>query len=155
MSKRLTPVLVLVAMVLAIVLVIKGGQYVTTLAGYGGTNYTYPTANITNAPPTVEDVRCYDSDGQLDTSTNKLDLYGGTTRTVICNGTANDANGGKDINTTPSISARIYLSTAGVGCSADYRNCYVEDQDGTCSFTRKNETAEYVCLLYTSPSPRD
>ncbi|MFQ6009959.1 MAG: hypothetical protein ACE5J7_02460, partial [Candidatus Aenigmatarchaeota archaeon] len=145
MSKYLTPVLILAVAVLAVALFIKGGEVITAYQ-VQTVNQTAPTLNITSIAPTMENVLCYDYNGDLLTQmagANELALKGGTTARVICNGTGADDNGAWEINGTVSgsIDGRVYDSTKTSACTADSTDCYV---NSSCEVLGvKNATAQY------------
>ena len=147
MSKYLTPVLVLAVAVLAVALFIKGGEVITAY-DVSSVNTTAPTLNITDQPPTVHDVACYDYNLAAlgDMGSNPLALRGGTQANVTCNGTVIDENGAEYINGTVSgnVTGAIYETTQGPTCDADNGDCI---KDASCSPTSIiNATAHlYTC----------
>ncbi|MEM5814282.1 MAG: hypothetical protein QXD77_00505 [Candidatus Aenigmatarchaeota archaeon] len=144
MSRNLTPILIIMAAILAAALFIKGGEVITAYQ-VATTNQSASIMNITNQAPTVENLKCYDyNDHQISTAA-PLALKGGTTSQIVCNATANDYNGGETINsTTPT--GRAYKEAVGPSCSADSTNCYV---NSSCAWLGvKNKTAQYVECRY-------
>ena len=149
MSKYMTPVLVLAVAVLAVSLFIKGGEVITAY-DVASTNTSEATLNISDIDPTMENVKCYDyNTAELgNMGSNPLALKGGTTALVICNGTANDENGGEYINSTSggaswNIEGRIYETSQGSACAADSTNCYTNLTKNCEVIGVKNATANY------------
>lgn len=72
---------------------------------------------------------------------NQIDLYGGTTKSVICNATVVDTSGLRYLST---VSGQFYNSGASktYGCTLDNNNCYTNT---SCAWlAQKNITARYA-----------
>ena len=85
-----------------------------------GTARNSSNVTIQDTPPTLQAVLTEDS---VLSPANQLDLAGGGKVLVFVNGTANDEDGWADLSTVTSTLYQRYVTNA--GCSADYRNCYV------------------------------
>jgi hypothetical protein len=142
---RLTPLLIITAVILAAVLIFKGGEVLTALA-IGATNSTFATVNLTNEQPVVYNVRCWDiSDyaNVLSFSTLNLSLLGGEQKTIYCNATVNNPEGLADLGTG---SGTVRENTVNDNCAGDNRNCYVNE---TCANqTDLNTTAREIRCTY-------
>jgi len=142
---KLTPVLLLAVVVLAVALFVRGGEILTALA-ISTTNSSAATVNITNTAPQVFNVRCF-NDGTNDqlTTASKLSLLGGDSKTIYCNATVFENNGVRDL-TTFYGSVHEDIATSGDLCAEDDRWCY---QNNTCAnVTDINTTAMEVRCTY-------
>jgi hypothetical protein len=137
MAKYLTVALILIVAVLAVIFVVKEAQVITAYAGYGSSNTSYGTANVTNPAPTIENVMLIDSPNDA-SDVNQITLYGGQQKTIICNGTVDDQTGAADISTA---NATIYGTGSTYG-AAD--NTTIHYTNSSCTLTAKNTTAKYA-----------
>jgi hypothetical protein len=138
MSKYLTPILVLVVAVLAIILV-KGSQVMLAAQIEEAT----PQVEVTPVNATIAPITCYD---MTTWSTTNITLVAADNKTVLCNATVNDENGASDFNTTTPTGAIYDVSLCGIG-TYDADDCYT---NSSCSWgTVVNLTAQELECTFT------
>ncbi len=127
MTRVLTPMLLLIVAILAVALFLRGSEVMFAISSV---NSSYALLNLTNAPPNVTNVRCYDA---LSWSQSTVTLIGGGSKEVLCNGTVEDYNGAADVTSVVGS-----LVTSSNNCThEDNLNCYMNT---SCAFISLNST---------------
>ncbi|MFQ6020555.1 MAG: hypothetical protein ACE5J4_00860 [Candidatus Aenigmatarchaeota archaeon] len=152
MSKY-TPLLVVIVVILVLFLLYQNFESViTSVTGlWSAWNWSWSNVSVGAAAPVVEDVLLEDAPN--DGGSNVIVLYGGSNKTVWCNATVVDDNGGANFNTSwanASIFDTDYTNYQSCNQESEWDNnmCYFvpnETYNANCTWgARKNDTAHYL-----------
>ena len=116
---KLTPMLIVAVAILAIILVLKGGDVITAYVGYSSWNTTPAIVNTSNPGPTVGNCTVVDEPNDA-SNVDQVTLYAGQRKRVRLMCTVNDESGGNDFNDTDSnINGTLYYTSAGESWTTD------------------------------------